>query len=177
MENLDPELQAMTSIAALLTNLDEESRARVLNWAADKFGVSISGNNVNLSIDGDGSEGNDKERPQGKNYVDFVDLFDDVTPNSNFEKALTGAYWIQAMQGEPSWRSLQVNNLLKDTGNGIDHIVDALGSAQRKNPALVRQMAKSGKSRQARKTFKLTSAGIKFIASKIGDGTDLTGEE
>jgi len=171
MENLDPELQAMASVSSTLAELGVESQARVLRWAADKFGVTVSSkstaNNVN---------GGDIDQPQNSDFADFVDLFDAVNPSGNLEKALTGAYWVQVVQGASSWQSQQVNNILKDTGNGISSIVDAFDSGQNKTPALVRQMAKSGKSRQARKTFKLTSAGIRFIASKISGDIDAPGE-
>lgn len=164
MENVDPEIQAMASIAATLTNLDTESQTRVLRWAAAKFGVSLAGSGSAPAR----SDSEAQEQVQPDSFTDFVDLFDAVNPTSNLEKALTGAYWLQVVQGASSWQSQQVNTLLKDTGNGIDHIVDALDSAQSKTPALVRQMAKSGKSRQARKTFKLTTSGVKFIAAKAG---------
>lgn len=173
MENLDPELQAMATVASALGGLDAEGQTRVLRWAADKFGVTITGKSATTHVNGS----DDKDQTQHGNFADFVDLFDAVNPSGNLEKALTGAYWVQVVEGASSWQSHQVNNVLKDTGNGITSIVDAFDSAQNKTPALVRQMAKSGKTRQARKTFKLTSAGIKFIASKIGGDTDLAGEE
>ena len=169
MENLDPEIKAMASVAGALTDLDAESRTRVLHWAAAKFGVSIQSNGLTFERD----HGDTKLQAETDKFPDFVDLFDAVNPSSNLEKVLTGAYWLQAMQGAPSWQSQQVNTLLKDTGNGIDHIIDALDSAQGKTPALVRQMAKSGKSRQARKTYKLTTSGIKFIEAKAGGAANV----
>ncbi len=173
MENIDPELQAMASLATTLDGLEEESRSRVLRWAADKFGVAVYSKGVATN----NARGDDDKQVQDNDFVDFVDLFDAVNPSGNLEKALTGAYWVQVIEGVPSWQSQQVNNILKDTGNGIASIVDAFDSAQRRTPALVRQMAKSGKSRQARKTFKLTSAGVKFIAAKIGSSVELDGGE
>ncbi len=168
MESVDPELQAMASIAGTLTNLDAESQTRVLRWAAAKFDVSLVGSGSASAR----SDSNAKEHAQSNCFTEFVDLFHEVNPASNLEKALTGAYWLQVVQGAPSWQSQQVNALLKDTGNGIDHIVDPLDSAQSKTPALVRQVAKSGKSRQARKTYKLTTSGVKFIAAKAGGAAD-----
>lgn len=175
MENVDPEIQAMASIAATLASLDAESQDRVLHWAAAKFGVPGKG----IGTAAVHNDNDTKEQAQSDSFADFVDLFDEVNPDSNLEKALTGAYWLQVVQGASSWQSQQVNTLLKDTGNGIDNIVDAFSSAQSKTPALVRQMAKSGKSRQARKTYKLTTSGVKYIAAKIGGEVDAsnTGEE
>ncbi len=164
MENMDPELRAMAAVAAALDGLEEEGRSRVLRWAADKFGVTV----LRKGVAANSPKGEDDTQVQNNDFVDFVDLFDAVNPSGNLEKAITGAYWVQVIEGAQSWQSQRVNDILKDTGNGIAHIVDALDAAQRKTPALVRQMAKSGKSRQARKTFKLTSAGVKFITAKVG---------
>lgn len=163
MEPLDPEIQALVTISTILDGLaDAESRSRVLRWAADKFSVAhVSESKIAGAAD------SSPRVTSGIKFTEFVDLFDAVNPTSNLEKALTGAYWLQAVQGEASWQSLQVNNALKDTGNGLTHIVQALDAAQSKQPALVRQMAKAGKSQQSRKTYKLTTAGTSFIVSRL----------
>ncbi len=53
-------------------------------------------------------------------------------------------------------------------GHGVGNITTALTNAQKHKPALVRQTSKSGKSRQARKTYKLTTAGVKYVREKVG---------
>jgi len=104
-----------------------------------------------------------------------VDLFDNVNPKFEMEKALTAAYWFQEVWNHGSWQAQSLNNILKDVGHGIGNITDALDRAQRCKPALVRQMAKAGRSRQARKTYKLTTAGLQFIGGRIGAANDEVG--
>ena len=160
MSELNEEFNAMSTIATLLEKMDEETRTRVINWAADKFAV-------NTRIATPTTDRAAIEPVGSTDFPDFVDLYDQVNPSDQTEKALTGAYWFQVIQSQPSWQAQEINSALKDTGNGVTGIAHVFERAQAKKPALVRQIVKSGKSRQARKTYKLTSAGIKFIADRI----------
>src|SRR5690348_12573011 len=160
----DPEIEAMSQVAAALDSLADDARARVLRWAADRYGAQIA--TVAMPNSGRSSvgarDGIPEERPQRtaeardateRSFDDFVDLFDAVDPKSDVDKALTGAYWLQVISKQDSWQSLRVNNLLKDMGHGVGNVTSALRTAQERKPALVRQVHKSGRSPQAWKTY------------------------
>jgi hypothetical protein len=173
---LDDEISAMRTVATALGDLEDEAvRGRVLRWAAEHFGITVP-----QKVDQDGRpatatkemDGNHPSRSAGfeqPNYQEFVDLFDAVDPTNDVDKALTAAFWLQMIEEQSSWQAQPVNNLLKDTGHGITNVTSALQAAQDRKPALVRQMAKAGKAQQARKTYKLTSAGVGHIRAKLGD--------
>jgi hypothetical protein len=172
--NVDDEIQAMGSIASALNGLeDDTTRVRVLRWAAERYGLSAP--NLYSSADMITSASEDGERARTKAptvptdpvFDDFVDLFDAVDPKTEMDKVLTGAYWLQAVNAQPSWQSAKINNLLKDTGHGVANITQSLTKAQRKSPALIRQVAK-GKSAQSWKTYKLTTSGVAYIRNKLG---------
>jgi hypothetical protein len=165
MDTLDPELQAMSDIGSALVKLtDEDSRIRVLRWVAEKYTPTVIGSTVSA-----------RQLPEPEDDVTqavteldhFVDLYDAVNPSTDVDRVLTGAYWLQVLQGHDSWKAFEVNKLLKDTGYGVDSISHKFAAAQEKKPALVRQMSKSGKTRQATKTYKLTSAGVDYIAMHV----------
>jgi hypothetical protein len=164
MTELDEELNTMSTIAKTLSGLpDNESRVRVLRWVTEKLGLGLSSAAI---LD----QEEDTAQPSGnmqQGFDIFADLLDEVSPLNDVEKALTGAYWFQAIQNNPSWNSYQVNDILKDTGQGIGNVTRALDNAEARNPALVRQIEKSGKSKQARKTYKLTTSGIEFIVKRL----------
>lgn len=173
---MDPEIEAMGSVAAALSALDsDEARARVLRWAAERYGVAAipvpkPAQDITDAPETDKDQRRrevaaDKSEPT---FSDFVDLFDAVDPKTEVDKALTAAYWLQVVSKQPSWQSLRVNNLLKDTGHGLGNITAALRTAQGRKPALVRQMAKSGKAQQAWKTYKLTTSGVAVVREKLG---------
>lgn len=166
MDDLDPELQAMSAISKALGKLEnEDSRIRVLRWVAEKYTPSVIKQNGPINPPQlDSGETEDGIKSQ---FDDFVDLFDAVNPQTDIERVLTGAYWLQVIQNQASWNSYSVNKLLKDTGYGINSISHRFDEAQKKKPSLVRQVSKSGKSQQAKKTYKLTTAGVDFISSRV----------
>lgn len=171
----DPEVKAMTDVFSSLNGLEQEAQARVLRWVTSKLGISIDqgtrGRSLQRSRNGGDSEdsGPEKERQ----FEDFVDLFDVTEPRTEAERALVGGYWFQAELGGPSFNAQQVNNVLKDVGHGIGNITVAFSDLQGRSPALVRQMSKSGKTKQARKTYKLTANGIRAVESLIaGEGAE-----
>ena len=154
----DPEIAAMSKVAAALASLDDEARARVIDWTAKKYGVTLAANRSSSShAPGAGQTPTPADGDAA--YAAFVDLFDHANPRSNPERALIGGYWFQEIGGHPSFDAQEVNDALKDVGHGIGNITQAFNSLQDRKPALVRQMGKSGKTKQARKTYKLTTGG------------------
>ena len=64
-----------------------------------------------------------------------------------------------AGEGQVEFTAQLVNSKLKDLGYGVSNITDAFTTLMKRRPSLVMQTAKQGKSRQARKRYKLTRAG------------------
>lgn len=169
----DPEVEAISILSQTLAPLDPEIQRRVLQWANSRYGGTLSRpssprNNVAKESNSDDAEG------ESAPFKDFIDLFDAVNPKTDLEKALTAAFWVQQGLHQPSWRSQQLNDFLKDAGHGVGNITVALDNAQARTPALVRQISKSGKSRQSRKTYKLTTAGLQYVGSRSGAGSNVS---
>jgi hypothetical protein len=174
----DPEIEAMGQVAAALDVLTDDARARVVRWAADRYGAAITAAPArNGTVRVGGFEQALEDRPprapevreaSEPTFEHFVDLFDAVDPKSDIDKALTAAYWLQVVSKQGSWQSLRVNNLLKDMGHGVANVTSAFRTAQDRKPALVRQVNKSGRSQQSRKTYKLTTSGVAHIRRKLG---------
>jgi hypothetical protein len=173
----DPEIDAMGEVAAALSRLDDDdARARVLRWAADRYSVWVTPAATmrpsSAMLDGS-AEDKPQQIPDPRDAIEptfgqFVDLFDAIDPKSDVDKALTAAYWLQIVSKQSSWQSLRVNNLLKDMGHGVANVTSALRSAQERKPALVRQVHKSGRSPQSWKTYKLTTSGVSYMRRKLG---------
>ncbi len=170
---VDPEIAAMSAVAGALRGLEEESQVRVLRWAADRYGlknIKIGGGSAGAGADDDGDS-----RGGGSGdatYASIDELFESGVAKTNMQKALLAAYWFQVVQGGTGFQSYTLNTALKDLGIGIPNITDALSSAEGQKPALVMQTSKSGKSRQARKTYKLTSAGVKSVEAVLNGNAD-----
>lgn len=167
--NLDPELDAMSVAAAAIDKIsDEEARVRVVEWLAKRFGAS------GAVVSATRAEGSDRQEEVAA-FDLFSDLYDAANPSTNMARALVGGYWLQVQGGQQTWDSFNVNKLLKDVGYGVDSISHRLTDAQNQKPALVRQTSKSGKTRQARKTYRLTQAGIKFVENMLSAGMSSEG--
>ena len=163
MTDLDPEITAMTGVTAALTPLDDDARRRVLRWAAERFDVTMPNGRVAEEEPSDGGV----KTPTASDYSSFAELFENATPKTTTDKALIAAYWFQVIQGSSGFQSQQLNTELKNLGHGLSNVTDSLGSAERAKPTLVMQVNKSGKSKQARKTYKLTLAGINYVKAMI----------
>lgn len=156
--DLDKELSAMQKIVAALSDLAEDERSRVIQWAANRFSVVLDGRRPSAKhLQTETPE--HIEKPEG-GFDEFATLFSSVDPKSGPEKALAAAYWHQICLGKETVGSMDINNELKHLGHGIGNITDALSALIRRKPSLVLQVRKSGKTKQARKKYKLTTAGI-----------------
>jgi hypothetical protein len=80
---------------------------------------------------------------------------------------------MQKSSGLDTFDSAAVNRELKHLGHGVGNITSAFNDLISQKPALAMQTAKSGKSKQARKKYKITRAGEKAVLEMLlrsGDG-------
>jgi len=151
----DLELDAMKLIAETFDGLETDARSRVLSWLSQRYGAA-GGKEVR------GHHG-DEHRTEGANHADFPALYDATDPKSESERALVGGYWHQVVQGSDGFDSYSVNSDLRNMGMPVSNITRAYDDLQGRSPVLVRQVQKSGKAKQARKKYRLTTAGIRAV--------------
>ena len=170
-EAVDKEFAAMESAFKALEELDPDSRQRVFDYIAAR--LEISGKRDLRSTYSDGAEEDgvqpdldDSPTPQ-REFATLAELHDAANPRSSKDRVLVTAYWFQVIEGEDSFVAYSVNTALKDLGHGVSNVTGAFGQLMRQKPALVLQLKKAGKSRQARKTYKITKAGIVTVREMI----------
>jgi hypothetical protein len=156
----DPELAAMTQVVNALRGLDERAIARVLKWASDRF-------NVLLKASGRGSPESAVSGEDNHEFEDLPTLYDAANPSTDSEKALVVGYWLQAIKGEENFETQPINEKLKNFGHPIGNITRAFDALKNMTPRLVHQIEKSGTSKQARKTFKVTVEGMRKVRNMI----------
>lgn len=172
----DAEIEAMGKVAEALGDLEEDERGRVLRWAAERYGVVLtkSRGNANEVDEGDdeGDEDDTSENNGGaggkRDYEHFAELYDGVDASTDAERVLVAAYWTQILQGKSPFGSQELNKVLKDLGHGVGTINKAMSTNIKKRPALILQVSRSGSSQQARKKYKLTDAGKKWVEGRLG---------
>lgn len=166
----DPEIDAMGKVAEALASLEEDAQGRVLRWAGERFGVVLRSQVEPQMNDVAGAEGSgsaDVFVEDEPTYEHFAELFAAAGPKTNEDKALVAAYWVQIHEGNAQWQSRVLNTLLKNLGHAIPNITDALTSNMRRKPQRVIQLKKSGNSRQANKTYKVTNEGLVYVQGML----------
>ena len=155
------ELEAMKKVAEALESLGPEARIRVLNWAADLYSVREVMQRSKVVLDE--VETVDSGDSEEQAFETIGDLFARTQPGSDAEKALVAGYWLQVGLGNAGFGTQEVNRELKHLGYGVSNITRAFETLKKTRPQQVIQLKKAGSTKQARKTFKLTEAGIRVV--------------
>jgi hypothetical protein len=165
------EIEAMGQIQKAFDGLEPDEVQRVVVWAVDyartKLGADVAGPVNGGGISSDIGAGRLRQTQQ---FERVGDLIDRAEPTTGAEYALVATYWFQELQGAENVTGQQVNDELKDLGHGIANITEAFSTLQERRPALARQVEKSGSSRQARKRYRLTQAGIDRVHRMLAAG-------
>ncbi|HEX8365065.1 MAG TPA: hypothetical protein VF603_07260 [Allosphingosinicella sp.] len=170
-DDADAEFGAIQTVYTTLRTLDDEARRRVLEYVGSRFGIQLRAPQKGVQTPA-ADEADESEEPSGKSgtpasFTSFAELHDAAQPKSQPERALVAGYWLQVCEGADSFDSQSANTALKHLGLGVANITSAIESLKGQKPALALQLKKSGKSRQARKTYKITVAGVKAVEAMI----------
>jgi hypothetical protein len=160
------EIEALKVVNDALGSIPPEAQSRVLRWAADRYGVSLS-SKAHKTQTGDQYSGSGDKGADAGDFASLADLYVATDPSGEKEKALVAAYWHQVIQQEPDFTSFQVNKELKDLGHSIGSINKVFDRLMAQKPQLVVQLKKTGTAKQGRKRYKLTKAGIEGVKSML----------
>ena len=169
----DKELKAFQDIHRALNPLEAEVRGRVLKAIVALLGIDEAFPSPHRDKESHETETeyNDQEAEDNISFLTFADLFDRADPTTLPAKALIAGYWLQVCKGGEKFTAHMANKELTNLGHRISNITSALDSLKSSKPALVLQLGKSGSSRQARKTYKLSTSGEREVRRLI-DGDD-----
>ena len=166
------EFAAIQKVYSELEPLAEEARVRVVKYIVSLFGI---GAHLNLEPSSGAVDDEEAETPamsKGSSgvssvYGEFADLYDAADPKTNADKALIAGYWLQECVGAENFTAQSANTELKHLGHGLANDTVSIDSLKKMKPALALQLKKSGKSQQARKTYKITTAGVKQVQEMV----------
>ncbi len=162
-------LDAAKSIVTVLQPLPVELQQKALKIAAEILGIGTP-------VPERSPAASPAPAPEGvlrysmPTYETLADLFHVTDPASEADRALVTGYWLQVRGTEPDFDAQTVNTALKDLGHRVSNITQAFNYLIDRRPQLVIQTKKSGTSKQARKRYKLTSAGLAAVQQMIGGG-------
>ena len=122
--------------------------------------------NVNAPSAATGQLAASSDSPQTP-YSDLGELFAAASPQSEADKVLVVGYWLQFIEGSNDLSGFDVNKELKNLGHGVGNVTVSFERLKARKPAPVIQLKKSGTSKQARKTYKLTAVGKQAVEAMI----------
>ena len=171
-EKTNPEFEAFQQVHDALSGLDADAQSRVISSVSTLLGIGLPSvsvanqNSPTVEREGPASD-EEKSTSLSADFSEFAELYAATDPHSNADKALLAGYWRQVCQGEENFSGQSVNTELNHLGHKIANVTNALSQLNDAKPQLVLQLRKSGKSQQARKTYKLSAAGINRVKDMI----------
>jgi hypothetical protein len=98
---------------------------------------------------------------------DLASLLTRWSPTTMSDKALLGAYYLTRARGEDTVTSQAINTELKRNGLAISNITRAIEANMRPDRPLMVQEKKMGSTKQARKQYRITPAGVETVERKL----------
>ena len=168
----DAEFAAMQTLYNVLEPLDDDARKRVMDYIIARLEIPTmppqraGGTSQAGTVDFEDAVLHQEEAAAPK-FDSFAELYEAAQPATGPQRALVSGYWLQVCQKAENFDGFSANKELKDLGHGLANITNAIDGLRNQKPALALQLRKSGKSQQARKTYKLTVPGIKAVETMI----------
>lgn len=169
--SVDPELEAMSKVYDAVQGLEEEQQQRVLDWVLAKLGLSMTkaGKKKSLNIIESEEEISDGEL---ESFESVADIFSAATVNTESQKVLLVAAFLQIKQGKKELISKEINDELKHLGHKISNITSAINGLLNRKPQWMIQTRKDGAHKQAQKKFKVTVAGFTEAKKLLANEAD-----
>ncbi len=175
VSQVDPlaEIEAMRVVAGALKGLPPTSQRRVLEWATDSFQCGQLRPTSKVHESGSRAPRDSSGSPErNEETAELATLFARAKPETDSEKALVVGYWLKVTEHVEEFDGFRVNSELKHLGHRVKNITQALTGLMRMKPQQVVQTRKEGKSKQARKKYKLTVEGIRRVELMLEGETD-----
>ena len=184
MSTMLRELSVMNSVAETMKSLTPDEQYRVIMWLLDYFDAYDDEDEEweddspatfvvedvepvviepTVVVEPEAAEPEPVE-PEPHTLETF---FAAVAPKTAIQKIVACAYWLETEENHESWKSFEVNKLLKSLDIKVSSVSGTLALEAKKDTPLVQVLDKSGDSMQSRKTFRLSDAGLAFVENRI----------
>lgn len=165
----EKEIAATLTVYNALKSLDGDAQVRVVKHVTGILGINSSPKSADPKPNTDTPEQNPAaDQATGTMKFDtFAELFHAADPQTGAEMALVAGYWLQVCKNADSFDGQSANKELNHLGHKLTNVTTALGALNSQRPALAIQLAKAGSSRQARKTYKITTSGVDAVKAML----------
>lgn len=108
--------------------------------------------------------------PASRAPATLRELAREAPPRRASESALLGAYFLSVVRGQELLGSQAINAELKRADLVVSNITRAIETNTHARPPLMEQVKKLGTTKQARKQYRITEAGIDRVEQRLGAG-------
>lgn len=181
------ELVVLNDVAELMSSLTKGEQRRIVAWLEDYFGTlefdddefdaptvvvelnddEVVENDAVAEDEDEAYEAEADEAPAEAGPLTIEGLFEQVAPKTAIQKIVTAAYWLDVEEDKATWKSFEVNKLLKSLGYKLSSVSGTLAIESKKPEPMVIVQDKSTDSMQGRKTFRLSEAGLNFVEDRL----------
>jgi hypothetical protein len=160
------EIAVLSQVTNAMAELDDAAARRIISWLSDKYRVTASSSSRHAT-----EAGAEATARAQDGLGDLAATVAAAQPRTERERALVAAYWFQRVNGDPDFDGQAINRELKNLGSGVSNITKALSYLIDQRPQLVIQVRKAGTSQQARKKYRLTTAGFETVERMLRGDT------
>jgi hypothetical protein len=162
------EIRAMTGVAEALKGLERQPIERVLDWANKHYLGRPAPTAKQKAPAAATAEAEGAEGDGAAERTDFPTFLSSARTSSAIDRALLAGYYFQVVVGQTDFDGFSLNRELKNAGHASGNITRDLDGLIAKTPQLVMQTRKHGNTKQARKLYRLTAAGLTAAKAMLG---------
>jgi hypothetical protein len=164
------EFTAFKAVHGVLEPLDDDARSRVVKSVITLLSIDaqVEAEPEADIADEEAEAATEKAAQSAPTFSTFAELHAAANPTTNGDRALVAGYWLQVCQGSDNFTGQAANKELTHLGHKLSNVTVAINGLRKVKPQLILQIKKSGSSRQARKTYKVSHEGIRRVEEMIG---------
>jgi len=164
----DLELEVMQNLLTQMEKLkDPIVQRRVVSWLASRLGQDVlfqdSASQRKPSV---------SETSELSSFATLGELLSAASPRTDCQRVLLGAAFLQKVRGMESLTSLAINRELTHAGQTVKGIATAVSRLTQGRPALIVQVRKAGRTKQARKTLTVTAEGFRYVGRMVRSSSE-----
>ena len=168
------DLRAIETILKELLPFGPGERGRILQYVSSKLDICVGApvrvGTARQGHDDTASPSSPQHSAELTQYETIAELMAAAQPASDAQRVLVAAAFLQHVNGRQELTAQEINKELKHLGHGVRNITMATNSLKSVRPARIIQVRKAGKTKQARKLYKVTEAGKKCVEQMVSEG-------
>jgi hypothetical protein len=157
------DLKATEQILRILGSFSKPDQERIVRWVSEKLDLGSRVPHSSPRATSIGAAIEERAAAPSSTHSSVGEFLASARAKTDTERVLAVATYLQEYGGQTELTGAQINSELRHMGHGVSNITDVINTLKDKKPQLMIQTRKEGTTKQARKKYKVTAAGIEFM--------------